>query len=1064
MDHYSNSTDVIRKHVARILSILMILSLLSGGIALTGAGGESAYSYAAGQTQGDFEYTVDGGSVTLTAYNGNDAEPAIPSSIDGLKVTAIGPECFRGNAKITTIKVPEGVTEIGDYAFEVCSGATSLTLPSTLETIGKGAFSGDAQIEEIVIPDKVRKIDDGAFLYCSKVSSLKAGKGLTELGQFVFAGCGMMGTADLSESKIEALPDRTFCNCESLRNVELPDSIETVGKRAFSRCSVLSKLEFGPNVKTVGDYVFERSSCLEDVSFEGSTGMKLGSNEFHNTDKTVPIHLRLPDNTVIADTSFSGAALGGIYVSGEGRLKSASGENLLIRNDQIYGDNGAALVIALPEKYDSGKDEWVVVSETVPDGSKSYTRYTVDPEVRRIAAGAFGGASFGVVVLPAGIETLDDKAFFGAEIKAVSISGDSSRYIVSDGILCEKAEAAENSEDKYRLLRFFPYKVENDALVRTTIKNPDADTEDSGPARQFELPDNIVSIAPYAFSNAGVHIEIADTSSLSKFEDYSFTKSGIRDPRVEEGYSFYGTIKVSEAILGNISIADTAFDDYDSYFPYDPDEEDDSDSQTIDDLIGDDTDEQDFNDRFARIRDDIRTDGEEGTPMPDGDDSSGEPDAAVRFTSESGNKSLYSDSKYSGYQVIPNSGFPAWSQKYLDYNKADIEFSQETMPYTMLYKGEAHYRSMVCVLNHDQYKTDYSIKNVGDDFAPMYLMMDHGLEAELQRGRVPDDIVLYSGITVERMADIAGITDKTVTPTKEQLINAIGREFTDPAFMSTTTNPRIAASFSSHSNTMIVIYASAEALSNLGAVVIDGFSGWGAGEYEILLNLGVKFKVLDVGTLEVDAGEDITEERTYIRLQMMDPKGGNNEEVKPAAAEPEVPVIHTAAKSGKKMRVYWDKVSGAVSYKLQYRKAGSSKWKTVKVKKTAKTLKKMKNGGLYQFRVAAVYSDNKTGKYSGTAYRYYRKTSGVKYRAKKAAVKVSWKKTKGASGYKILVSENKKLRNARVITVKGGKKRSATVKGLKSGKKYYFAVRPYKNKGGKGYTGIRSKIKRAKAR
>ena len=28
-----------------------------------------------------------------------------------------------------------------------------------------------------------------------------------------------------------------------------------------------------------------------------------GSNEFHNTDKTVPIHPRLPDNTVIADTS-----------------------------------------------------------------------------------------------------------------------------------------------------------------------------------------------------------------------------------------------------------------------------------------------------------------------------------------------------------------------------------------------------------------------------------------------------------------------------------------------------------------------------------------------------------------------------------------------------------------------------------------------------------------------------------------------------------------------------------------------------------------------------------------
>ena len=99
--------------------------------------------------------------------------------------------------------------------------------------------------------------------------------------------------------------------------------------------------------------------------------------------------------------------------------------------------------------------------------------------------------------------------------------------------------------------------------------------------------------------------------------------------------------------------------------------------------------------------------------------------------------------------MIPNSKFPAWSQEYLDYNKADIEFSAELMPYTMLYKGEAHYRSMVCVLNHDQYKTEYSIRNVGDDFAPMYLAMDHGLEAEIQRGRMPDDIVLYSGITVK---------------------------------------------------------------------------------------------------------------------------------------------------------------------------------------------------------------------------------------------------------------------------------------------------------------------------
>lgn len=56
------------------------------------------------------------------------------------------------------------------------------------------------------------------------------------------------------------------------------------------------------------------------------------------------------------------------------------------------------------------------------------------------------------------------------------------------------------------------------------------------------------------------------------------------------------------------------------------------------------------------------------------------------------------------------------------------------------------------------------------------------------------------------------------------------------------------------------------------------------------------------------------------------------------------------------------------------------------------------------------------------------------------------------------------MKNARVITIKGGKKKSAVVKGLKSGKRYYFSVRPYKDKGGNRYIGIRSKIKKVRVK
>lgn len=1162
MKTYRKSNHSINVHIARILSILMILSLLTGGLALTGTGPDSAYSYAASHTEGDYEYTVSGSSVTLTAYKGTDAEPVIPTSIGGRKVTAIGTECFRGNVKVKKIKVPEGITSIGDYAFEACSSATELELPSTLVTIGKAAFSGDAQLEAVVIPPNVRKIDDGAFLYCMKILSVTGGDGLTEMGQFVFAGCEAMTKAELDSTKLTVLPDRTFCNCKRLKDVKLPNSIETIGKRAFSYCEDLETLEFGSNVKTVGDYAFEKCADLREVGFEKSTDLELGNYLFAVSYGSAVLHLKLPDNTEISDKTLDSASLAGIYVGGNGILNSANGSDLTIIDGQIYEDNGSVLVKAFPEKFDKGSETWVPVTETVSDGTKSFTRYTVYSGVREIASGAFGGADLGNVVIPAGIENIDNEAFFGARVRSADISGDNSRYIMLDGMLYEKyvesaaddadavdvgngeqisgnangaaagaaevddttpdadegtpegenvelvdglddvvvsndaagaAEggdpaggteegitedpvvvdrdaAGESSADKYRLVRFFAFKVQDNALNRTTKEVPGSEESIFGQKREWDLPDNVVSIAPYAFNNSGIDLNVTGNSTLRIFEAYSFSYSGIGDPRSASGddYLFVGKINIPTDMLKSLSIADTAFVESEAWdYGFDDDEENPS-SVDLDFIRDTYADKKDGDDRFARIRDDRSQEDGGATTLTDGGSGYAAPDVILNFDSHSGNKSLYSDEAYSSYHVIPNSEFPSWSQKYLDYNK-DAALSSETMPYTMLYKGESHYRSMVCVLNHDQYKYEYSVKNVGDDFEQMYLTMDHGLEAEMRRGGVPDDIVLYSGITVERMADIAGITDKTVAPTEAQLISAIGREFTDPAFMSTTTNPHVAVSFSSFSETIIVIYASKQSLSQLGAVCLDSFSGWGAGEYEILFNLGAKFRVLDVGKVAVgEAGSSDVTERTYIRLKLVGPDDKEDEtspadNVKPQPA-PVAPALKTVAKSGKKMLVQWAKVNGAVSYKLQYRKAGTSKWKTVNVKGTSKTLTKMKTGGLYQFRAASVGSNKKVGKYSKPVYRYYKKTKGVKYKARKTSVKVRWKKTKGASGYLIRVSENKDLKDAKVITVKGNKKKSKVVKGLKSGKNYYFSVRPYKTKGKNMYIGIRSKIKKVRTR
>ena len=1039
------SITAVKAEAARVISIMIVILMLPGGFFIGAPEINGAYVYADSQTEGGYTYTVSGGQATITGYTGSSAILNIPSELGGSRVTAIGEECFRGNTRITRVTIPDGVSVIDDYAFETCSALREVSMPETVKNIGQAAFSGDGFLKNVAIPDSVEEIENGAFLFCRNLESFSGADGLKVMGEFVFAGCDSLTSADLSDSELKVLPDRTFCRCMVMENVYLPDTLEKVGKRAFSDCSNLKGLQFGSNLKYVGDYAFERCSDIREISFDTNCNqLKLGDKVFY-TGYSETLHVILPDNTTVTAATFVGSGITGLYVSGSGQVNSPT--DMVIKNGQIYEDEGATLAQVFTEVYDPLSGTWKSAMETVSEGDDSYTRYTIPDTVTRIGPNAFENKKVGNLVIPDSVTDIDDLGLFKGLISSVTLDLDNSSYLTEDGQLYEKT----GDDSKRTLVRFFPKKLdENNKLTPVTVEIPD---DFFGTRKQYSLPDNIAVIGPYAFCNAISVVVVSEQSALVALDDHSFSYSGIGDPRSDDPFQeFLSKLIIPDEIMGRLSIADTAFE-YNMLFYY---EEFSPDNNPFNDGSADtgETEDLDFNDRFART--------DENGDFNYSDTGQSAEDAVVRYTSVSGNKSLYTDDKYKKYKVIPNSGYENWTNDYLEHNKDEIEFTSDLMLYTMVYKGEADYRSMVCVLNHDQYKTEYSIKNVGDDFAPMYTMMDHGLDAELMRGEIQEDIVLYSGITDERMAEIAGLSDKTQKPSIDQLKNAIGREFTDPAYMSTTTNPVIAGRFSSYSETMVVIYASKESLKKLGAVCIDSFSGSGAGEYEILFNRDARFKVLDVGTLTVGTADDEDQyERTYIRLKLM----GDGEDTEPEQDKASAPALKIKPDYSKNlMRASWSKVKGAASYKLRYRKAGSSKWKTKNVKGTSAAVKGMKKGSAYQFKVAAVFSDGSIGKYSSVKSSLFSKTSGVKAKARKASAKVSWKKTKGAGGYEILVSSKKNMSKAKTVRVKGGKKTSRVIKGLKSGKRYYIAVRPYKKKGGKVYKGIRSSIRKVRIR
>ena len=100
-------------------------------------------------------------SIGKWAFGCENGNPALQSVIIEANITEIPECCFYLQTKLTSISLPEGITSIGDDAFNQCK-ITSLTLPASLKTIGARAFSNNG-ITQLTIPDKVETIENAAF-------------------------------------------------------------------------------------------------------------------------------------------------------------------------------------------------------------------------------------------------------------------------------------------------------------------------------------------------------------------------------------------------------------------------------------------------------------------------------------------------------------------------------------------------------------------------------------------------------------------------------------------------------------------------------------------------------------------------------------------------------------------------------------------------------------------------------------------------------------------------------------------------------------------------------------
>lgn len=129
--------------------------------------------------------------------------------------------------------VPEGITSIGDSAFEGCRALVSIGLPSSLTSIGKSSFKDCPFLTSLTLPSNVTSIGDEAFRGCLRLVSIALSDSLSTIGMQAFAYCGALGSIALPDD-VSSIGRWAFHYCSSLALVHVPVGCE-VGPQAFDQ-------------------------------------------------------------------------------------------------------------------------------------------------------------------------------------------------------------------------------------------------------------------------------------------------------------------------------------------------------------------------------------------------------------------------------------------------------------------------------------------------------------------------------------------------------------------------------------------------------------------------------------------------------------------------------------------------------------------------------------------------------------------------------------------------------------------------------------------------------------
>ena len=203
---------------------------------------------------------------------------------EGVKV--IGNRAFDKYSSLTSINIPNSVTNIGEWAFYGCKSLTNIIIPSSVVNMNGNPFlgwDGDLHNESkafvyerqvlfnkdkttliayrskdtnYIIPDSVTNIGDSAFYKCEYLKSINIPDSVTNIGDYAFVGCESLTSINIPNS-VTNIGRSAFFLSKSLTSINIPNSVTNIGKSAFWGCCNLPSKIRSDIINRFGEKVFE---------------------------------------------------------------------------------------------------------------------------------------------------------------------------------------------------------------------------------------------------------------------------------------------------------------------------------------------------------------------------------------------------------------------------------------------------------------------------------------------------------------------------------------------------------------------------------------------------------------------------------------------------------------------------------------------------------------------------------------------------------------------------------------------------------------------------------------